>query len=63
VLGARAIFSGAKLEGALLPGFQVKGSTIVVGLAIAVLLGLASGFVPAWQAARLPVTQTLRRVA
>lgn len=64
VLGAKLLFDGTEFQGAgFLPGFEVKWSTAAIGLAIAVLLGLVSGVVPAWQAARLPVAQTLRRVA
>ncbi|UCC81891.1 MAG: ABC transporter permease [Gemmatimonadota bacterium] len=64
VIGAKLLFEGTNFQGAgLLPGFEVKLSTAIVGMAIAILLGLISGLVPAWQAARLPVAQTLRRVA
>ena len=64
VFGAKIIFEGTEFQGAgFLPGFQVRWSTAVAGLAIALFLGLISGMVPAWQAARLPVAQTLRRVA
>ena len=45
-----------------LPGFDVTGSTLLLGGAIALLLMLASGLVPAVRAARLPVVQALRRV-
>jgi putative ABC transport system permease protein len=64
VVAAKLLFDLSGFQGAgFLPGFHVKWSTAGVGLAIAVLLGLAAGIVPAWQAARLPVAQTLRRVA
>ena len=45
-----------------LPGFEVAGGTLVIGAAIALGLMLASGFVPAWRAARLPVVTALRSV-
>ena len=45
-----------------LPGFDVSVGTLVTGFGIALLLMLASGLVPAMQAARLPVIQALRRV-
>jgi len=63
VFGAKVLFEGTgfQLMG-LLPGFEVKLTTAGVGMLIAVLLGLISGLVPAWQAARLPVAHTLRRV-
>jgi putative ABC transport system permease protein len=64
VVGAKWLFEGIGFQGAgLLPGFAIKWSTSWLGLLIAVLLGVLAGIVPAWQAARLPVVQTLRRVA
>jgi putative ABC transport system permease protein len=45
-----------------LPGFDVTPRTLVLGGGVALLLMLASGLVPAMQAARLPVVQALRRV-
>jgi putative ABC transport system permease protein len=45
-----------------LPGFDVTPQTLLVGLAIALLLMLASGLVPAVRAARLPVVAALRNV-
>jgi putative ABC transport system permease protein len=44
-------------------GFTVRTETVWYGLVIAVVLGIVSGLVPAWQAARLSVVQALRRVA
>jgi putative ABC transport system permease protein len=49
-------------EGGFLPGFHVTPGTLVVGSTVALLLTVASGVFPAWQAARLPVVQALRRV-
>jgi len=49
-------------DGGFLPGFRVTGSTLAVGATVAVLLTVASGIFPAWQAAKLPVVQALRRV-
>jgi putative ABC transport system permease protein len=49
-------------EGGFLPGFHVTPGTALFGGAVAVLLAVASGIFPAWQAARLPVVQALRRV-
>ncbi|KPK59624.1 MAG: hypothetical protein AMS21_09840 [Gemmatimonas sp. SG8_38_2] len=64
VFGAKLIFEGTGFQGlGFLPGFEVKMSTAAVGMLIAITLGLISGLVPAWQAARLPVAHTLRRVA
>lgn len=48
--------------GGFLPGFHVTPGTLVVGAGVALLLTVASGVVPAWQAARLPVVQALRKV-
>ncbi len=45
-----------------LPGFDVSGSTLFAGAGIALVLMLASGFAPAWRAARLPVVTALRSV-
>jgi putative ABC transport system permease protein len=49
-------------EGGFLPGFHVTTGTMLMGVAVALLLTIASGVFPAWQAARLPVVQALRRV-
>jgi len=49
-------------EGGFLPGYGVTLGTLLVGATVAVLLTVASGVFPAWQAARLPVVQALRRV-
>ncbi len=45
-----------------LPGFAVTAGTLGLGFAIAALLALASGLVPAWTAARLSAVQALRHV-
>jgi len=45
-----------------LPGFDVTTSTLLLGAAIALVLMLASGIMPALRAARLPVVQALRTV-
>jgi putative ABC transport system permease protein len=49
-------------EGGFLPGFHVTLGTALFGAAVALLLTVASGVFPAWQAAKLPVVQALRRV-
>lgn len=49
-------------EGGFLPGYRVTTGTLLVGATVALLLTIASGMFPAWQAARLPVVQALRRV-
>ncbi len=48
--------------GGFLPGFHVSWGTIATGGVIALVLTVASGILPALQAARLPVVQALRRV-
>ena len=45
-----------------LPGFDVTPATMAWGAGIALVLMLASGLVPAMQAARMPIVQALRRV-
>lgn len=45
-----------------LPDFHVTNGTAMVGAGIALLLSVVSGFAPAYQAARMPVVQALRRV-
>jgi putative ABC transport system permease protein len=49
-------------EGGFLPGFSVTPGTVIIGITVAVLLTIASGVFPAWQAAKLPIVQALRRV-
>lgn len=49
-------------DGGFLPGFHVTLGTELFGAGVALLLALASGVFPAWQASRLPVVQALRRV-
>jgi putative ABC transport system permease protein len=49
-------------EGGFLPGFRVTAGTQAVGAGVALLLTVASGVFPAWQAAKLPIVQALRRV-
>jgi putative ABC transport system permease protein len=40
--------------------FRITTETIVMGLALAVGMGLAGGLLPAWQASRVPITAALR---
>ncbi len=60
---ARFAFSRPTPLEAFFPGFGVTSSTLLLGLGLAVALGLVSGAVPAWQAARLSVVDALRKVA
>ena len=49
-------------NGGFFPGFRVTPGTVLVGSVVALVLTVASGVFPAWQAAKLPVVQALRRV-
>jgi putative ABC transport system permease protein len=61
--GAKLLYRVANFNaGGFLPGFDVAPRTLVVGGAVTLLLMLASGLVPAFRAARLPVIQALRQV-
>jgi putative ABC transport system permease protein len=61
--GAKLLYRATNFNAAgFLPGFDVTSSTLLIGAAVALLLMLASGLVPAVRAARLPVVQALRRV-
>lgn len=63
LLLAKLAFAGDNPMNTFLPGFGVTAGTITAGLTLALLLGLISGAVPAWQSARLSVVNALRRVA
>lgn len=60
---ASVMLANNEMLGSILPGYTVLPSTMLQGLAIAIVLGLISGLVPARQAARLSVVDALRRVA
>jgi len=61
--GAKLLYKTTNFNAAgFLPGFDVTTDTLLMGAAIALLLMLASGLVPAVRAARLPVVQALRTV-
>ncbi|HEY6107822.1 MAG TPA: ABC transporter permease, partial [Gemmatimonadales bacterium] len=61
--GAKLLYRATNFNAAgFLPGFDVTKSTLVLGAAVALLLMLASGLVPAVRAARLPIIQALRHV-
>ena len=60
---AKILYKSTNFNAAgFLPGFDVTGPTLAVGAAIALVLMLASGIVPAVRAARLPVVAALRNV-
>lgn len=61
--GAKLLYRATNFNAAgFLPGFDVTSATLALGAAIALVLMLASGLVPALRAARLPVVQALRHV-
>jgi len=47
--------------GGLLPSFFLRPRDIALGGGLVLALGLAAGALPAWQAARLPIVEALRR--
>ncbi|MBI2826627.1 MAG: ABC transporter permease [Planctomycetia bacterium] len=64
-LGARALFTFGDISFMAIPGFAafyVPWSTVIFALAIAAAVGLASGMIPAWRAARMSVVDGLRKV-
>jgi putative ABC transport system permease protein len=40
--------------------FRITPQTLVIGLVLALLMGLAGGLLPAWRASRVPITAALR---
>ena len=61
--GAKALFASGNINvGGFLPGFTVTNGTVLIGVALTLVLALASGAIPALRAARLPVVQALRKV-
>jgi putative ABC transport system permease protein len=53
-------FAGDPTHG-LLPAFYFPNRDIVAGVGLVLTLGLAAGFLPAWQASRLRIVDALRR--
>ena len=45
----------------MLPAFYFPGPSVLAGIALVILLGLAAGSLPAWQASRLRIVDALRR--
>jgi len=61
--GAKLLYKSTNFSaGGFLPGFDVTPNTLALGSAIAIVLMVASGLVPAVRAARLPVVSALRQV-
>lgn len=63
IFGAKLLFGPDNPINSFIPGFAVLPGTMLLGFGFALLLGLVSGIVPAWQAARLSVVQALRGAA
>ena len=59
--GARKLVAGFSMGG-MLPPMVVRWSTVWTGVAVALLVGAISGWIPAWQASRLRIVNALRRV-
>ncbi len=65
---AGALLAKLVLEGSgfnamgLLPPMTVSWNTVATGIGLALLMGASSGLLPAWQASRLDIVDTLRRV-
>ena len=61
-LGAKALVDGRPIFGSFLPPMTVYWATVLIGVAIAIVIGAVSGLVPAMQASRLRIVDALRRV-
>ncbi len=62
LLLARGALSGGNPLQSFFPGLAVTGGTFLLGLTLALALGLITGAIPAWQSARLSVAGALRRI-
>jgi putative ABC transport system permease protein len=65
VLAARLLPVAIDMGGLGVPGlslFYIPWYTMLLGLALAVFIGLAAGIVPAWRVAQISVVDGLRRV-
>jgi ABC-type antimicrobial peptide transport system permease subunit len=45
----------------MLPAFYFPTPSVIGGILLVAALGIASGFLPAWQASRLRIVDALRR--
>jgi putative ABC transport system permease protein len=45
----------------MLPGFYLSPVGVATGIALALVVGLLAGLIPAWSAMRLQVVDALRR--
>jgi len=65
-IAAKVIFQFVGLGDVLalfLQGFKISAGTIAIALGASALIGLVSGGIPAWNAARINIVDGLRRVA
>ena len=62
LLAKWAIEGSSFNAGGFLPPMTVSWLTVAIGAGIALLMGVLSGAVPAWQASRRPIVDALRRV-
>jgi putative ABC transport system permease protein len=61
VLSYIAITAGGDPTHGMLPAFYFPTPALATGIVLVIGLGLASGFLPAWQASRLRIVDALRR--
>ncbi len=61
LLMAWLITQGGDPTGGMLPAFFLPTRDVVVGVGLILLLGMAAGLLPAWQASRLRIVDALRR--
>jgi putative ABC transport system permease protein len=60
---AKVVIEGTKFNaGGFLPPMTVSWATVIAGIVIAVVMGAASGLIPAWRASQLKIVDALRRV-
>jgi putative ABC transport system permease protein len=62
LLGVKLWSLAGDPTGGLLPGFYIPLPGLLAGFALALLVGLLAGALPAWSAGRLKVVEALRRV-
>jgi putative ABC transport system permease protein len=49
--------------GGFFPYFRLETANMILGLALATLLGVAASTIPAWRASKIRVVDAIRRVA
>ena len=58
---AWAVTQGGDPTGGFLPAFFLPTRDLVLGVGLILLVGVAAGVLPAWQASRLRIVDALRR--